>query len=169
MTTTESQQNSIREQAQALQHRLTRLATDANLWCADFIARVGETNMSLVTGPAMRVGEENFIQRAAMKATRLWALSKFDSYRNELDEKVREWRAATQDINRFLVQHDQERVEISAPVTHTPDRNTDYGNEDWMDAANEAFEGLGNAFDHAQQAFDLMETRIATVGQSSDR
>ncbi len=163
MTTTETDQTAIHEQAQALQHQLTRLTIDANAWCAGFIAKTGKTSLNLVTGAAVKVGGESFIQRAAMKAARLWALSEFDSYRNELDQKVREWRTATQDINRFLAQHGQDRVDITAPVTHTPDRGTAYGNDAWLDAASNAFQGLTDAFDHVQKAFDLMEARLAAV------
>lgn len=167
MTTAEIDQHDTRQRAQQLQSRLTRIVTDANLWSVDFAIKTGNTSMNLVNGPGMKVGEENFLQRAAMKAARLWALSQFDSYRNELDEKVREWRTATGDINRFLVEHDQERVEISAPVTHIPDRNTAYDNEDWMDAAIEAFSGLNDAFMRAEEAFERMKTRLASIAQPS--
>ena len=65
------------------------------------------------------------------------------------------------------VEHDQERVEISAPVTHIPDRNTAYDNEDWMDAAIEAFSGLNDAFMRAEEAFERMKTRLASIAQPS--
>jgi len=140
---------------QALRRQLDTLHANTCAWSISLSCRIREAHQQFVLG-GMIFGGENFLETAAVSLWRHVAIWKFDEFRQEVADRVR-------DLNNDpAVQHAMRLTEGAASPMQVnlemePDRNAALSNVDWNNQTDDAFFQL---MDCGREVFDHLSPLI---------
>lgn len=98
------------------------------------------TDVVMDNSSHMAMGDENFIERMSIAASRSTALSTYDQLRKEAEAKIRNLNSAIPILhaNKKCQEYEMNAVEFTFDFGSGPDRNTSISNDNWQNCTDDA-------------------------------
>ena len=113
----------------------------------------------------MPMGDESFIERMSIAASRSTALKAYDQLRKEADAKLGALNKAVPVIhaNEQCLEFDLDRVEFTFDFGDGPDRNTAISNDDWQNHTDNSLYRLQDCSVHLMQQLENLIGQLKTI------